>query len=106
MTIITGSALDLDAIRARAFDLRWLASEPGCIPMDDVTVRDADRAALAHILGADLPALITEVEQLRAKYVDVLKRATEHAHHRIALTAELDALRQSVADRAPTGGTR
>jgi hypothetical protein len=80
--------LDLDTIRTRAWDLRWLA--PGYVGtgrLNPVTVTDADTLlALDKVIGRDLPALADEVERLRQR-AELAER-------------ERDALRQSIAHRA------
>ncbi|WP_188187985.1 hypothetical protein [Nonomuraea sp. SYSU D8015] len=83
------SQLNLDPIRARAFDMRWLTADGSTAvnsrPMEPATVDGSARAVLAHLIGVDVPDLVNEVLRLRA-----------------ALAAYHDA----IADRAPTGGTR
>ncbi|GAA3550510.1 hypothetical protein GCM10022419_033430 [Nonomuraea rosea] len=81
--------IDLDAVRVRAWDLRWLApGHVGTARLSPVTVTDADTLlTLDKAIGRDLPALADEVEQLRQR-VDQVER-------------ERDALRRSIAQRGP-----
>ncbi|MFC4122084.1 hypothetical protein [Nonomuraea zeae] len=78
--------LDLDAIRARAFDMRWLAADGG-EPMTDepAVLRGSDRDVLAHLIGVDAPDLVNEVLRLRAGFA---------------------AYQDAVTQRAPSGGIR
>lgn len=55
---------NLDRIRERLYDLRWLAAF-GDLPDDQVCVRGTDRHTLAWLIGTDLPDLIAEVARLR-----------------------------------------
>jgi hypothetical protein len=90
MSETTPTVINLGHVKERLFNLRWLSNDGGSTPafgrLADITVGGPDRAVLAHLLGVDLPALISEVERLRY-------RADEDERER-------DTLRQSIAQRA------
>lgn len=91
MTNATAVEQDLDHVRARLYELRWLAGD-GAATYTDITVSGTARAALAHLVGTDMPALIAALEQMIAR----AQRAEQ----------ERDALLASIAERAPFGGAR
>lgn len=65
---------NLDEIRCRIFDVRWLGTI-GTLPDDAVRVAGQERRTVAALIADDLPALVNQVETLRARLFEEEKRA-------------------------------
>lgn len=95
-------ALDLAAIRDRAYTLRWLApGYAGIGRIRSATITDSDDLlALDRLIGVDVPGMADRIQLLREQYCDALAKATHYAVRCIELTQERDALADSINQRA------
>jgi hypothetical protein len=79
---------DTTAIRARCWDLRWLA--PDNPPTHTITLTPDDLATLRLLIGTDIPALLATLETLRhdrPPLADITDhndlQGPRHGHHTI-----------------------